>query len=174
MQATASGCKPVIVTRFLESGACRRLMDFVFDDFLPKHRIDKVVIAAQWTDGDVPKIASTLDRLKQEDVTPILVGPIPQYDYSLPRLLADAIRYKNPAYPDEHRMQGLAELDARLRALAAEKHVDYISLIDMLCRDGRCEDYAGGQVPIQFDSGHLTREGSMLIASRLDRSHALP
>ncbi len=174
LQATASGCKPVIVPRLLESSVCRAVMTDMFDRFLTHNHVAAVILAAQWNEDDVPKIAVTVKRLQEDGVTPILVGPIPQYDYALPRLLADAIRYKDPTYPDAHLMKGLDELDTRMQDLAAREHVTYVSLMHLLCRNGRCEHDATPTVPLQFDSGHLTKEGSLLVAGRLDRDHALP
>ena len=174
LQATASGCKPLVIGGLMESPECRALMTYVFGDFLKGHKVDEVLLSAQWREADVPKIAATLAALRQAGVTPVLVGPIPQYDYALPRLLADAIRYDAPGLPDTHRAAGIRVLDGTLRDLAAKTGTRYISLVDTLCQDGRCAEYAARGVPVQFDYGHLTAEGSTLVAQRLDTAHAFP
>jgi len=59
-------------------------------------------------------------------------------------------------------------LDEQMALLAStEWKVPYISYFKMLCPNDVCLEYAGKDVPIQFDYGHLTSEGSMLVATRL-------
>ena len=170
MQATASGCKPLTVPGVFELAECRALMNFVFDDYLVHNKIDKLLIAGQWKDSDLPKIEATLDHLKQIGVQVVLIGPIVQYDYSLPRLLANAIRFGDPRYADKHRAAGIASLDRVMSAFAAKRAVDYVSLVDTLCGADGCQTYASDNIPLQFDYGHLTAEGSVLLAEHLRES----
>jgi SGNH domain (fused to AT3 domains) len=51
--------------------------------------------------------------------------------------------------------------------LAAIDHAHYISLVDLLCPAGRCIVYASANVPMQFDTSHLTTEGSIFVARKL-------
>ena len=39
-----------------------------------------------------------------------------------------------------------------------------------VCRDGRCDEFAEGDIPMQFDAGHLTAQGSLEVARRLSAS----
>jgi len=89
-----------------------------------------------------------------------------QYDTALPRLLAFSIRANNPAIPAEHRVDDRG-LDAAMAQLAREKRVDYVSLYRSLCGPESCQEFAPNDVPLQFDYGHLTKEGSVLVAQRL-------
>jgi peptidoglycan/LPS O-acetylase OafA/YrhL len=164
MQATASGCKPLIVPGVFEAAECRSLINFVFNDYLVHDKIDKLLIAGQWKESDLPKIEATLDYLKSIGVEIVLIV---QYDYSLPRLLANAIRYGDPRYVDKHRAAGIAGMDRAMSAVAASKTVDYVSLLDTLCRADVCQTYASDSIPLQFDYGHLTGEGSVLVAEHL-------
>ncbi len=43
----------------------------------------------------------------------------------------------------------------------------YLSVYDSVCRDGRCDEFAEGDIPLQFDAGHLTAEGSIEVGRRL-------
>ena len=60
-----------------------------------------------------------------------------------------------------------ARLDDDLRQLAQQKGATYVSLFDALCRGISCEKFAAPGIPLQFDDGHLTPEGSVLVAERL-------
>ncbi|WP_363331177.1 SGNH hydrolase domain-containing protein [Bradyrhizobium sp.] len=42
----------------------------------------------------------------------------------------------------------------------------YVSVYDSICHDGSCDEFAEGDVPMQFDAGHLTAEGSVEVARR--------
>jgi hypothetical protein len=60
-----------------------------------------------------------------------------------------------------------------LRASGAE----YVSLVDMLCDDHRtCLTLVPGTAmsPMQFDTGHLSREGSLWIVGEMARRISLP
>ena len=41
------------------------------------------------------------------------------------------------------------------------------NVYDAICRDGRCDEFVQGDVPIQFDVGHLTAQGSIEVGRRL-------
>ena len=41
------------------------------------------------------------------------------------------------------------------------------NVYDAICRDGRCDEFVQGDVPIQFDAGHLTAQGSIEVGRRL-------
>ena len=51
--------------------------------------------------------------------------------------------------------------------LAEQKGVEYISLYRDLCGPETCAEFARNGVPLQFDYGHLTKEGSLLVAQKV-------
>ena len=167
MQATAAGCTPLPERRFTR--ICNDVMRFLFSDYLLKHKPDRLVLSAEWLQADLPQLAQVLDWAKAHDIKVILMGPIMRYDDRLPRLLAFAIQEKNPRLPDAHRLDYRA-LDEGLRKLAQEKGVPYVSLLDLMCKDGACETLASPEMPLQFDDGHLTKAGSVVLAERLKAS----
>jgi hypothetical protein len=57
--------------------------------------------------------------------------------------------------------------DAFLKAQLAHEGAVYVSLFQALCPDGACALFAAPDAPIQFDDHHLTNEGSILLARRL-------
>ena len=175
MQATVTMCRPVRVElAALDSRKCAQLMHFVFDDYLLNEKVDKVLLAASWKQEDMPKLAATLDYLKEHGIAAAVFGPIVEYDYALPRLLADSIRYNDPQLVDRERTAAVPVLDRRMRMLVTGKGVTYVSTYDAMCKSGTCDKFVVGNIPFQFDAGHLTAEGSIALAEKLRDSNALP
>jgi peptidoglycan/LPS O-acetylase OafA/YrhL len=168
MQATAAGCKPVLEQRPRQFPGCTRLMTYVLTKYVLEHPVDTLLLEARWESGDLPSLAQTLMWLRSKNVHVVVFGPMLQYDAPLPRLLAMAIRQGDPAVPDVHRVRSMSELDATMAAMAkGEWGVSYVSLINLLCGSDRCVEYTAPGVPLLSDYGHLTKEGSVLVAQRL-------
>jgi peptidoglycan/LPS O-acetylase OafA/YrhL len=174
MQATASMCRPVILpVSLLDTRACPKLMQFVFNDFLVNHKVDKVLLSASWKDQDIPDLLATLDMLKSRGLDVTVLGPIVEYDGALPRLLTEEILHDSPAIASGMRTPGIRERDHAMRRMVAETGATYVSVYDSVCRGGVCDEFAEGDIPLQFDGGHLTAEGSVKIAQRLSMSFRL-
>jgi peptidoglycan/LPS O-acetylase OafA/YrhL len=168
MQATASMCRPaVIATSLLDTRACPKLMQFVFNDFLVNNKVDKVLLSASWKDEDLPGLSATLEMLKSRGLDVIVLGPIVEYDGALPRLLVDGILHNSPAIANGMRTSGIRERDRAMSRLATDKGATYVSVYDSVCRHGVCDEFAEGDIPLQFDAGHLTAQGSIQVARRL-------
>ena len=168
MQATASACRPAVEpTVLLDTRACPRLMQFVFNDVLVNNRVDKVVLGAAWQDEDLPALSATLDTLKRRGINVTVLGPIVEYDAALPRLLVDGIMRGNPAIASTMRAAGIRERDEAMAKLVAAHGGTYVSVYDAVCRSGRCDEFVDGDVPMQFDAGHLTAAGSIEVGQRL-------
>ena len=168
MQATASACRPAVErVSLLDSRACPKLMRFVFDDFLVNNRVDKVLLAASWKDEDIPVLSNTLETLMSRGLDVVVLGPIVEYDGALPRLLADEILRNSPSIASAMRTPGIAARDRLLRRMVTARGATYLSVYDSVCRDGRCDEFAEDDVPLQFDAGHLTAKGSLEVGRRL-------
>ena len=168
MQATASGCKPTFEQPMGADQRCRQLMDYVLRDYLRGHHVDSVLIAARWDGSDLPRLQRTVQSLKDRGIRVILFGPMVQYDSALPRLLAISIQQNAPDIPAGHRVAYYEKLDAQMSQLARESFdVRYVSFFDLICRHGQCLEYASKGVPLQSDYGHLTGDGSVVIAGKL-------
>jgi peptidoglycan/LPS O-acetylase OafA/YrhL len=168
MQATASACRPAVErVSLLDSRACPRLMQFVFNDFLVNNRVDKVLLAASWKDEDIPALSDTLETLMSRGLDVVVLGPIVEYDSALPRLLADEILHNSPSIASAMRTPGIAARDRALRRMVTAKGATYLSVYASVCREGRCDEFAEGDIPLQFDAGHLTAKGSVEVGRRL-------
>jgi hypothetical protein len=142
-------------------------MQYVFDDFLVKNKIDKVLLAASWKDEDLPILSTTLEILKSRGVDVTVLGPIVEYDAALPRLLADEILRDSPAMANARRTPGIRERDLAMREMVTARGATYLSVYDAICHDGHCDEFADERVPMQFDAGHLTARGSVEVGRRL-------
>jgi peptidoglycan/LPS O-acetylase OafA/YrhL len=167
-QATSAGCKPVLEQRPRQFPGCTRLMNYVLREYLPKHPVDTLLLSARWDANDLPSLAQTLTWLVSQRVHVVLVGPMVQYDAPLPRLLAMSIRQNDPSIPLIHRAKFVSSLDAQMaEAARTEWRVHYVSMVDLLCVADRCLQYATDGIPLLSDYGHLTKEGSVLVAEKL-------
>ena len=170
MQATASACRPAVMpVSLLDTRACPKLMQLVFNDFLANNKVDKVLLSASWKDEDISGLVDTLDALKSRGLDVTVLGPIVEYDGALPRLLVDGIMRNRPV-AQGMRTSGIWERDQAMRRIVTSRGAAYLSVYDSVCRDGRCDEFAEGDIPLQFDAGHLTAEGSVEVARRLSAS----
>ena len=168
MQATASGCKPVLNQRPRQVKTCADLMTFALTDYLRSNKVDAVIIVGKWDADDLGSLGETVHSLTAQAIPTIVVGPMVQYDAPLPRLLAYAIVGNDPGLPARHRLTGLLPLDTRMRELAASDwHVPYFSMFDALCADGHCLTEVDGDVPLLSDYGHVTKKGAEFVAGKM-------
>ncbi len=93
-------CRPAVSagSRY-DTPFCRRLLEFVFDNFLGNNKVDRIVLAASWKDEDLPFLSTTLETLKARGLDVVVLGPIVEYDSALPRLLVDEIFVAIPVPP---------------------------------------------------------------------------
>jgi peptidoglycan/LPS O-acetylase OafA/YrhL len=181
LQATASGCEPSIQDKHLRlldnldnrlnGDICRPMMDYVYRDYLAKHHVDRILIAARWEQEDLPRLDYTIRTLKGQGFDILLFGPIIQYDADLPWLLVTSLRQNDPDLPRRHRLTRYEGLDEEMSKLAANTWgVGYVSYFNMLCPNKVCIELLGSETPLQSDYGHLTMSGSMLVAENLKRN----
>src|SRR5258708_4992346 len=174
MQATASGCKPALQQPIGADDRCTQLMSYVFQDYLKTHSVDCVLIAARWDGTDLARLEETVLLLKQRGLNIVLFGPIVQYDAALPRLLAISIQKNDPRLPATHRVTYYEDLDRKMAEIARRLGVRYISYFDLICHHGACLEYAAKDVPLQSDYGHLTGDGSVLVADKIRGAGIFP
>jgi hypothetical protein len=145
-------------------------MQLVFDDFLVNNKVDKILLAASWKDEDLPILSATLEILKSRGFDAVVLGPIVEYDSALPRLLVDEILHNDPSIAGTMRKAGVRERDRAMRRLVTDRGATYVSVYEAVCRNDRCDEFAEGDIPLQFDAGHLTAKGSIEVGRRLSAS----
>ena len=172
LQATASGCRPVLG----EGGEahCVGMVRFIYQKFLPSQKPDGIIISAQWAPKDLPDLVATIGKIKPHVGKVIVIGPTVQYVQALPRLLARAITLgqDEKALAARYRHPEEAETDRLFATTLQATGADYVSAYRALC-DPDCEVWADTNVPVQFDDDHFTRQGSAYLAKRMDLSAIL-
>lgn len=169
MQATISGCRPVYPHRD-DMSDCARMVGRIYKDVVATHAADAVILAGRWQKDDMADLEATLQWARQRNVPIVLVGPVPEYDQALPRLLAFAHDRKAPKLPQAHLIAARFRVNEDVATLARRYGVSFVSLTQALCPASSCRTHIE-DVPVQFDYGHLTFAGSnyvaLSIASRL-------
>jgi peptidoglycan/LPS O-acetylase OafA/YrhL len=169
MQATSSNCKPFPNESLYATPICHELMSFIFDQYLPQHHVDAVLLEARWKARDLPRIADLVQHLRSLNIPVAVLGPAEEYDAPLPILLAYAIRSDDPDMPYKHRLVDLEALDRTMQQQAKHVwHVPYISLIQADCVS-TCQVYADASrtIPQMFDHDHYTTEGATSVIAHL-------
>jgi hypothetical protein len=180
LEATGSNCKPLLSSRESRDPFCRELVDAVFDHLLPTHHVNVVVLSCVWNEQDRPSMGDTVALLNRMGLRVYVVGPIVKYDQPLPDLLIKASRGGDPTIIARHFTPDRAPavydaLDQNLSETAiTHGAARYISLKADLCPANTCLEYAGPGVPLEFDSAHLTNEGSILLARKFKNSQQFP
>ncbi|WP_263353188.1 acyltransferase family protein [Acidicapsa acidisoli] len=168
LQATASGCKPTIAQEVRQNPQCVKLIEFALREYLPKSHVKAVILGGHWTVNDLDHLSSTIQYIRGLGITPIVVGPVVEYDAPLPRLLAISIGNSDLGLPQRHKLLSVRDLDRTMNALTRNQwHVGYFSYFDALCTNGQCREYVSSGVPMQKDTTHLTGPGSIWIAEQI-------
>ena len=165
LQATASGCKPVLQATGAER--CTRLMDFIFATFLPRTHLDGIILSAKWNSTDLDMLRATALGLRRYADRIYVFGPIEQYERPLPQILAQGVGREESELAAKYRLAWPSETDRVIATGLAGDPVRYVSVYRTLC-PSQCVLWAKKGVPLQFDYGHLTAEGSIFLASQLD------
>jgi len=157
LQLTFGGCPPFLVGSTREDPGCRKVIAAV-TAAVEATRFDAILIAANWQSDELPAVARTLRFLRPLTDRVVLFGPIVRYRANLPEIITasanperEVVKYR--IVPDDE--------DRRLRTMAADLDVRYVSLLDLICPKGDCLLYDGDGKPIQWDNGHLTPKGSI-------------
>jgi peptidoglycan/LPS O-acetylase OafA/YrhL len=158
MQATASGCKPLLplsgharCTGVLTTAIAR----------LKQHRVDALVITARWQLADLPRLRGTVEQLGRYADRVILIGPTSEYLSALPALLARGILTGQSGLAARNLDRQRFTVDAALHHAADGLHVAYISQLALLCPRRVCRAYTSDGTPMKFDYGHYTEAGSL-------------
>jgi peptidoglycan/LPS O-acetylase OafA/YrhL len=172
LQATGAGCKPLLTQ---ESGAyseCAKVISYTLNNFLANHPVDAVIVSARWPQNDLTALAQTLGVLHKQGQRVIVIGPRMAYASALPRLLALSVERKDPSLPDQELISRSAALDDEVQQVALHSGATFVSMYGLFCDEKTCIKILPGNVPVQFDDVHFTREGSVFAAHRMLEAHA--
>ncbi len=163
LQATASGCKPLI------GGAGERACIGVMNEALLNtrllDRLDTIVLSARWQPDDLPLLRATVADLARPGLRIYVFGPIETYETSLPRLLAQA-ETRGSGVVEAARLPDADTTDRLFAAALHDGPARYVSLVDLLCPGGdSCLSRTADGTPLQWDYGHLTLPGARTVLS---------
>jgi peptidoglycan/LPS O-acetylase OafA/YrhL len=167
LQATTAGCRPEFTQGQKGVTSCTRMMDFMFSDYLVHDRVDRILIAARWVQQDLPGLENVLSWARNHGIPVTLFGPMVEYDRALPRILAEAAQGGDPGSADIDHVRNNTALDDALSAIASKYGAKYVSYYRLLCVSGRCLKTAPDGAPLEFDTDHLTKQGSLLVVRKL-------
>jgi hypothetical protein len=170
MQATASGCKPIIDGEGL--ARCTTLMEFIFKTYLPAHHLDGIILSARWEKEDLDGSIATAHQLQAFADRVIIFGPTVQYRAAVPKLAAFQSA-GDAGLVDRNRLVDQKNLDAIYKQRLQQDGVGYFSVYDALCPDGNCRVLDDDGLPMEFDYGHLTAKASAFVAKKALNAGAL-
>jgi len=173
MQATSWGCEASLDPAERD---CRNMMHYIFRDYLPTHPVQKVFIAGQWRDKDLDPLTGVITWAKDRHLPVAIIGPMPEYDAPLPRLLAYSVAWNKPDLASEHRVANSLALDQKMQNMALNTwHVPYVSLYQAICGRQGCIEYAdaGRTIPLMYDMDHLNYAGADVVVRDLIRKGQL-
>jgi hypothetical protein len=146
-------------------------------DKLRELRPEVVVLAAAWFRADDDTIRrgleATLSALQADpgwNPQVIVVGSVPIWHKTLPRLLAsDILGGEGGAYSQRGLDPEGSRKDKLIGGLVGNRAVFFSPFEEFCGREGCLRYLSSGDsiVPFAYDYGHLTEEASSLIASRL-------
>jgi peptidoglycan/LPS O-acetylase OafA/YrhL len=168
MQASAAACEPSLNPTGTPS--CRQMMAYIFQTYLPTHPIQGMFIVGRWEDKDMDALGGVIAWATQRGLPVTVIGPVPEYDGPLPRLLAYSIAWNQPDLVSHHLVPGGALMDAKMQSMAANIwHVPYISLYREICGGDGCAEFADAAhtVPMMGDTDHLTKLGALVVVRDL-------
>lgn len=153
LQATAAGCRPLLVGKGLRR--CRAIVENAFHatDFA---QVRTVILAGRWFTEDISPLSDTVRFLKAKGVTVIVVGPVVEYDADVPEILARAMIDGQPDRIAALRLPDREELDRQLAPVIRAAGGQYVSYRPLECPEGRCRLFTSTGAPLHMDHSHVT------------------
>ena len=167
MQATASGCFPVLHPH--GEARCVDLMKYIFNDYLPSHTVDGIILSGRWKPEDVNSVFETAAALTKYTRSKVIIsGPVTEYTTALPRLIAIAVRDGENVdnFAVQNESSSPLEVEAMFKKHALPDRTVYFSMQKALS-SAACHDVIIDNEPRQFDYGHLTKAGSDCVADQM-------
>ncbi|MDT0582638.1 acyltransferase family protein [Brumicola blandensis] len=172
-QVTSSSCPPMVNGDHDLKGefkiACNLSNEFARKKILEIK--PSVIVLAQRNKHTLNEYTEILAFLDKHDLSTkvLLVGPTPQWNVSLTKLIAKKYfspsikRIDDPTFDESTLING-----ANLHAKYRDKNIIFVSLTDYLCNQQGCLVKIDNQnTPIIYDYGHLTAKGSIFVSTNI-------
>jgi peptidoglycan/LPS O-acetylase OafA/YrhL len=167
MPAISYGCA-VRVDAADDGFACDGLMRFIFADYLKRQKIDGMMLTSRWGSVDSAALTALKRDLDARGIKLLLIGPAPDFNIPVARILAEAERRHDPGLPGRVLESRVWDREAELQALATKSGTAYASPLGAMCRshqDCLLTDARG--MPLYTDQSHYSDAGADLMIARM-------
>lgn len=167
LQANASGCKLLLNAK--GAPRCTDMAHYVLNEYLPRHKIDGVILSGRWEKADFDDLLKTVDYLKQFVDEVIVFGPTVEYIKPLPVILAQSkgAFAKGILKESQFLMAEKFTISSRLSEILKPTGVSYADMTSAICSEGVCRTMTAENEPMSFDYGHFTLSGSKTVVANL-------
>jgi peptidoglycan/LPS O-acetylase OafA/YrhL len=187
LQLTSAGCTPFIGFTQRASQNCDEI-NATFATVLREHRVSAVILSGHWSlyletlepasreraasaGSDGPfnvRLNATLSATRNAGIPVLLLGPSLEFPAPLAATLARLEQTHQPVGDHLRVIPWAYRANPRLRLIsAAFSNVQFVSVLDALCRNGDCPLKVDAETPIVWDTLHMTPEGSNYVIGRL-------
>jgi hypothetical protein len=171
-QATSAGCRPGVPEEPKLKGALRVACEYSNQFALKKIAELKpavVILAQRQIHQETAWSALSTQLLALGVKQVVLVGPVPQWQPSLPMVFVTRHWNDNSSYIKDAALDsGIVRTNELLDKLSAHRNYTYVSLIDQLCKDNAClARLPDSGALLLVDYGHLSAEGSEYVIKNL-------
>ena len=168
LQASASGCVPTVGN---EIGAfrCLKLKEYIIKEFLPSNgnKISSVIISfKRWWEVGLGNVHNTFKVVKGIVPRSKIMSPNIHYNVNLPYILHKGDRKKRVLSQDSHLIAD-RQFDLNKKAKKLFLKDEYVDLLGQICNGGKCKTLVDDVIPLIYDHGHFTKEGSSYLIQRL-------
>ncbi|UXE39636.1 acyltransferase family protein [Raoultella ornithinolytica] len=156
MQATASGCMPLLKTT--GEKRCTNLMNYMYNDFIRNNKIDYIFISAFWglsKDKNIDKnLIDTINHIHGSKV--YVIGQTKSFDIAFYKI---AQKIKNKDIEALVQKKSI-DINQKLITTLKKENIPYIDLFNANCIKNECNYFNANNTPMLFDDNHLTKEWS--------------
>jgi peptidoglycan/LPS O-acetylase OafA/YrhL len=175
LQATEPACMPTLNVTAQGVVSCRNVASQM-EGFFRGHKPDLVVMAGDWLeygrgsrfDGMITDLRRTIAALNERGIAVALLGPAVQFKARLPAMLLRAHLRKAEARAADFVLPDIFAFNERMKtALPPSANFAVVSVVDAVCPARQCPLTLAGGIPLAWDHGHLTAEGSVYVMGKI-------
>ena len=174
MQLTSTECNPFSSDYKPRTPNCLSINEGVKDLLMLNPNIE-VFIYANWyryskNENFQENVASTIGFLTKNNISFKIIGGTPQFEPSLPHLLIRDPNYKSSSIIKNTTVDKIAKVNELLNNLTPDSR--FIDSQKIFCIQQDCQFQDDRNNLYFWDYGHLTKEGSLFLASKIEQIHS--
>lgn len=188
IQFTSSGCPPVLNFSISKRPECIKINNKVLSD-LRRIKPDFLIMSAYWSmyGGDpisgwetLPQntLQNTITELQKLGIKHIvMIGSLPVYSVKQVQMLKKSYAWQHiQTQTYENFLPQAIIYNNIVAAVANEAQIQFIDPLKILCSEKGCmlSLSEAPLVPLSYDYGHLTTEGSIYLVSQFFKQNLLP